>query len=67
MLNKKNSENLKVNAFKFFFKQNYTQKLEKIKYKFEQEEYNKLTDMMESDDYETLLLLKEIINERARN
>ena len=34
MLNKKNSENLKINAFKFFFKQNYTQKLEKIKYKF---------------------------------
>jgi len=67
MLIEKINENLKVNAFKFFFKQNYTQKLEKIKYKFELEEYNRLQEMMNSDDYETLLLLKEIINERARN
>ena len=46
----KSNENLKVNAFKFFFKQNYTQKLERLKYKFELEEYNKLQEMMNSDD-----------------
>ena len=56
MLNEINSE-----IFKYFTKKDYPERLEKIKYRFTQEQYKNLTTMFESNDYNTLKLLKEII------
>ena len=56
MLNEISSE-----TFKYFTKKDYPERLEKIKYRFTQEQYKNLATMFESNDYNTLKLLREII------